>query len=97
MDSTRTNLAPKTLSVSPGLVVIGSTEQFLVWHYNVPRRQTYDGAWKKTPKSDPVIYHIDGNQAIESGSAKRNREKFDNICCVCVSWNMILIVSYFYL
>ncbi|CAD5234713.1 unnamed protein product [Bursaphelenchus xylophilus] len=93
VDSTQTNVEPFTLSVSPGIVVMASTDQFLVWYYNVPRRMTVDRSAQKTTL--PQIYHVDDykiNRNQENGSAKKgNRIGFDGICCVCTGKDMILV------
>ncbi|CAD5229090.1 unnamed protein product [Bursaphelenchus okinawaensis] len=94
VDSTQTNVQPFSISVAPGIVVMASSDKFLVWYYHVPRTMTVDHRAPQKP-AEPQVYHIDDYKSSrnqESGSAKKgNRTVFDGICCVCTGKDMILV------
>lgn len=99
-DTHHINIQPFHASINANAVVVASTDSFVVWHYSVPRRTKPEGSIKITGKNeDLTVYQIDDHRSQRNsesgGSAKRNRVPFDNICCVCVGNDFILIVTKF--
>jgi WD repeat-containing protein 35 len=99
VDSRHINIQPFHASINANAVVVSSTDSFIVWYYSVPRRSKLEGHSKVSSKNEELtVYQIDDHRSQRNsesgGSAKRNRAPFDNICCVCVGNDFILIVRF---
>ncbi|CAK5076286.1 unnamed protein product [Meloidogyne enterolobii] len=100
VDSHTTNVPCNVVAMNASVVIVASTESFIVWHYSVPRQEniTVSTGFQKTGNTNrniptdqnDKVHYIDEHRT-EKQQQPTNGVTTDPICAIATSANFFLI------